>query len=127
MTLSACDTAMGGAKATGREIEGFGALAQRKGAKAVLATLWPVMDRSTGIFMQNLYRLRQEKNLSKAEALQEAQLLFIRGQVGSEKTHEKSQRGEGAEAEKKAFIPDSEAPYAHPYYWAPFILMGNWL
>lgn len=26
-----------------------------------------------------------------------------------------------------AFQPDSKAPYAHPYYWAPFFLMGNWL
>jgi CHAT domain-containing protein len=26
-----------------------------------------------------------------------------------------------------SFTPDPSAPYAHPYYWAPFILMGNWL
>ena len=26
-----------------------------------------------------------------------------------------------------AFTPDPDHPYAHPYYWAPFILMGNWL
>jgi CHAT domain-containing protein len=45
LTLSACDTAMGGGQdETGAEVEGFGALAQQQGAHAVLATLWPVAD-----------------------------------------------------------------------------------
>jgi CHAT domain-containing protein len=26
-----------------------------------------------------------------------------------------------------SFTPDPDHPYAHPFYWAPFILMGNWL
>lgn len=44
LALSACDTAYGGKDADGREIEGFGALAQKKGAKAVMARLWRVAD-----------------------------------------------------------------------------------
>jgi CHAT domain-containing protein len=24
------------------------------------------------------------------------------------------------------FTPDLQAPYAHPFYWAPFLLIGNW-
>jgi hypothetical protein len=56
LTLSACETAVGGAGAQGREVEGPGALAQTKGARGVLATLWPVTDASTGRFMQRLYR-----------------------------------------------------------------------
>ena len=48
LTLSACQTGMGGRQADGREVEGFGALAQKKGAKGVLATLWSVADQSTG-------------------------------------------------------------------------------
>lgn len=47
LTLSACDTATGGCGADGREVEGFGVLAQRLGAAAVIATLWPVADAST--------------------------------------------------------------------------------
>ena len=97
LTLSACETAMGGTKANGREIEGFGGFAQRQGAKAVLATLWPVADRSTGLFMRKMYKLRQEKNLTKAEALRQAQITFIR-----------SKR------------------YNHPFFWAPFVATGNW-
>ena len=105
LTLSAYDTAMGGGRnENGAEVEGFGALAQRQGAKAVLATLWPVADQSTGRFMQQLYRTRQSggeggrPDSSKVQALRQTQLAFLK-------------------------IPR----YAHPYYWAPFILMGNWL
>jgi CHAT domain-containing protein len=29
-------------------------------------------------------------------------------------------------ANKAVFKPDAKKPYAHPYYWAPFILIGNW-
>src|SRR5262249_52793575 len=47
LTLSACNTATGGADAQGKEVEGFAVMAQRQGAKAVLATLWSVADQST--------------------------------------------------------------------------------
>jgi CHAT domain-containing protein len=97
LTLSACDTALGGGRdEKGREIEGFGVIAQQQGAKAVLATLWPVADRSTAELMSDLYRRRQTLSLSKAEALRQSQVALLEGK------------------------------YAHPFYWAPFILMGNW-
>ena len=130
MTLSACNTAMAGSGTTGREIEGFGVLAQNQGAKAVLATLWPVMDKSTGIFMQNLYRLRHEKKLNKAEALQQAQIMFIRGEIkgsGSDGDRERNQAMKGLPGMGDKGDIKAPAPYSHPYYWAPFILMGNWL
>lgn len=109
LTLSACDTAMGGGlDETGAEVEGFGALAQQQGASAVLATLWPVADGSTGPFMQLVYGRRQtDRKTSKAEALQHAQLAFLRG----------SPSGAGKRGAK----------LAHPFYWAPYVLMGNWL
>ena len=119
-TLSACNTAMG-SNASGQEIEGLGAMAQNNGAKAVLATLWPVADRSTGLFMKTMYALRIYEGLTKVEALQETQVQFIRGLAGQNKIGSKEERGAyplGAEKN------DS---YSHPYYWAPFILMGNWL
>jgi CHAT domain-containing protein len=58
LTLSACDTATGGINATGKEVESFGVLAQRQGAKAVIATLWGVADRSTRTLMEHFYRAR---------------------------------------------------------------------
>jgi len=105
ITLSACETALGGGQdANGIEIEGFGALAQKQGARGVIATLWPVADESTGIFMQQFYRLREDKKLSKAEAMRQVQAAFIHGSASS-----------------------AAGNYSHPYFWAPFILMGNWL
>ena len=104
ITLSACETAIGGGRdENGREIEGFGALAQRQGANGVLATLWPVADDSTGEFMREFYGIRQTTpGMTKAGALRQAQMGFIRG-------------------------GKSNKAYSHPFYWAPFILMGNWL
>ncbi|MCK5188184.1 MAG: CHAT domain-containing protein, partial [Deltaproteobacteria bacterium] len=84
-TLSACNTAVGGTGANGSEIESFGTLAQDQGAKGVLATLWQVADRSTGILMQNFLKLYAEQPaITKAEALQLVQLQFIRGQNAAE-------------------------------------------
>jgi CHAT domain-containing protein len=139
LTLSACDTAMGGERADGREVEGFGVEAQNQGARAVIATLWPVADESTAEVMAGFYRRRQEKGLSKGEALREAQLALLQGRV--EFTGERATAAaqatrspealavEGRDLAKAGaphFAVDSTRPYAHPYYWAPFILMGNW-
>jgi CHAT domain-containing protein len=130
ITLSACETAIGGGKdANGQEIEGFGALAQKQGAKGVIATLWPVADRSTGLLMRHLYRFRQQQGMTKAEGLREAQLAFIRGtELGPATLEaESGANREGAGAGPGISGGDPSRPYAHPFYWAPFILMGNWL
>jgi CHAT domain-containing protein len=99
LTLSACETAISRQTKRGREIDGFAILAQNKGAKGILATLWQVNSPFTSQFMPAFYQQLTDQNvaLSKAEALQQVQ---------------------------KTFIQTDE--YAHPYYWAPFILMGNW-
>ena len=98
LTLAACETGRGGGfDEQGMEIDGFGVLAQRQGAKAVLATLWTVADESTATLMADLYRRRQSDSLTKIEALRQAQTAMM-----------------------------LRTKYAHPYYWAPFILMGNW-
>ncbi|CAK0772204.1 ABC-2 type transport system permease protein [Gammaproteobacteria bacterium] len=134
LTLSACQTAVGGQNAKGQEVEGLGTLAQKKGAKGVIATLWPVDDASTGLFMQHFYQLRQEKHLTKAEALRQAQLTLLRGDnttaspaVAETGRGEVIRVGKAGENSAPAFFADPAHPYAHSYYWAPFILMGNWL
>lgn len=135
LTLSACNTAVGGAGANGSEVESFGSLAQMHGAKGVLATLWPVIDQSTGIFMKNFYRLHKEQaDMTKAKALQQAQMLFIHGGPGTGEKQGDTQRARKARIyrgktfdEDDSFTLDPNSPYAHPYYWSPFILMGNWL
>jgi len=142
VTLSACNTAMGGADASGAEIEGMGAIIQRQGAHGVLASLWPVADRSTGTLMQTFYRLRAERpELTKAQALQQAQLGLLQG------THDRPAAGRKAgvapggdcavarrpvslsDKGSKPYQPpaDPACRWSHPYYRAPFVLMGNWL
>lgn len=121
LTLSACDTANGGAGADGKEVEGFAVLAQRQGAKAVIASLWPVADRSTRLLMQRFYQLRNaQAGTPKVEALRQAQLSLLRGtNVGTGPT---AQRGLGSDIS----MGNSATPFAHPFFWAPFILIGNW-
>ena len=131
LTLSACNTAMGGVGADGTEVEGFAALVQRKGAEAVLASLWSVSDASTSLLMQQFYRRREAgPGTSKADALQQAQLALLRGtlsaSVNAPQRSTKAPAGEGERSNLSLFVADPKAPYAHPFYWAPFILIGNW-
>ena len=123
MTLSACETAVGGG-GRGSEVEGLAVTAQLKGAKAVLATLWPVADVSTGLFMQHFYRLREARQLTKTEALRQVQLAFINGSLRGRDGAARGARASGTPASTSA---NPDAPFAHPFYWAPFVLMGNWL
>jgi CHAT domain-containing protein len=65
-------------------VEGFAALAQQKGAGAVLTTLWPVNDAFTSGLMRQFYSLGKAKSTpgnvtGKAEALREAQVALLSG------------------------------------------------
>jgi CHAT domain-containing protein len=77
---------------------GLAGLAVRSGARSTLATLWSVRDQSTADFMAKFYRELTQTKVNKAEALRRAQLAFLK-----------------------------KPRYQHPFYWAPFILVGNWL
>lgn len=133
LTLSACDTATGGTGADGKEVESFAVLAQRQGAKAVMASLWPVADASTKQLMQSFYRIRNSQpGMPKAEALRRAQVSLLRGEAGElvgniERrgllTTPSAQRNGEASA---ASGSGGKTTFAHPFFWAPFILIGNW-
>ncbi len=114
LTLSACDTGYGGATADGREIEGLGVLAQRKGARAIMASLWPVDDESTRYFMVEFYRDYLKPGVSKAEAMRRAQLALLGAPDLAARTN----------ARGPAAMPMGR--FASPYFWSPFILIGNW-
>jgi len=129
LTLSACNTGMG----DGTEVEGFGTLAQRQGAKAVVASLWPVADVSTSLLMRSFYRNWQSSpRITKLEALRRAQLELLHGaekltEGVSNRGLRLNERPNGDHSNALPFPTDAKLPYAHPYYWAPFFLMGNWL
>jgi tetratricopeptide (TPR) repeat protein len=139
LSLSACDTATGGgvkssndAKETnGEEIEGFAYLAQYLGAKAVMASLWQVSDEGTKELMLKFYQIKQAgAQLPKAEALRLAQLALLNGnyKAGEVPLWRRGVKevAENADTRLPQFHRDDKAPYAHPYFWAPFVLIGNW-
>ncbi len=133
LTLSACNTGVGDVPGEGKEVEAFGVVAQRKGAKSVIASLWPVADASTSLLMREMYRIRESAGVTKVEALRQAQIGLLRGTAaalpgsGAQRAliHEDPPSAQKVEA--PVFHTKKEAPYAHPYFWAPFFLMGNWL
>ncbi len=126
LTLSACQTAMS-SDADGRDFEGLAALAQRAGVRSVLASIWPVSDASTRYLMGRFYANRgQSPKMSKAEALRQAQIALIRGEL---KGASDDPRGEPTnpppvEVQGQPY-PKSMPEWSHPYYWAPFVLLGN--
>jgi CHAT domain-containing protein/tetratricopeptide (TPR) repeat protein len=120
MVLSACDTAVGGGhRQGGREIEGLGALVRSRGARTVVATLWPVADLSTTTLMRAFYHNRYGNGLDAAEALRRAQIAFL--------SHAGARSGAGV---RRGVRDDAEparrqSRFDHPYYWAPYIVMGD--
>jgi CHAT domain-containing protein len=78
---------------------GLAGVAVQAGVKSALASLWFVQDTATVKLVTKFYASWQDSAMSKAEALRAAQLELI--EMGGQ--------------------------YAHPAYWAPFILIGNWL
>jgi CHAT domain-containing protein len=125
VVLSACRTAASGELGNGEEILGFGYQIQRTGAEAAIASLWTVDDGGTQALMNAFYTTLQNEGTTKANALQQAQLALIAGDkeaLGGER---------GIATVQSRFGEDSTASalnrLSHPYYWAPFILIGNGL
>ena len=97
LVLSACNTAQGDNQA----ILGLAGVAVRAGARSTIATLWGANDEATSNLMGKFYQnLAADATISKAKALRQAQL---------------------------ALLAEEDSQYRHPYYWAPFVLIGNWL
>ena len=94
LVLSACQTAAG----DNRAALGLAGVAVRSGARSTLATLWSVDDRSTSSFMVEFYQGLAQSQVTKVQALRDAQLALLK-----------------------------QPEFRHPYYWAPFVLVGNWL
>jgi CHAT domain-containing protein len=123
LTLSACSTAKDYKSRNGLEMDGLGMVAQQKEAEAVLATLWDVNDLSTSHIMSDFYaRWVENPAQGKAEALRQAQLAFLHG--GAIAPGAKT--GRGFETSETPSAAQSSLGYAHPYYWAPFVLIGNY-
>ncbi|MDF5726752.1 MAG: CHAT domain-containing protein [Rhizonema sp. PD38] len=100
LALTACETALGDERAA----LGLAGVAVQAGVRSTLASLWSVPDESTPIFITEFYTSLRS-GMSKAEAVRAAQLKLIHAKKTSEINHK----------------------YDNPAYWAPFIVIGNWL
>ncbi len=124
VVLSACETAVGGPNQDGIEISGMAYSFMNSGAKAVIASLWTVDDASTSQLMHRFYQglsSRAPTPPTKAQALRQAQLVLLRGEVQRSHVRGLGVVGTG-EDERSTPRP---ATFTKPYYWAPFILLGN--
>jgi len=124
LTLSACSTAFTNRSEDGREVDSFGTIAQQLGARSVIASLWSVSDEATAVLMRTMYRLREENPaIGKSEALREAQAGIASGTLRPDVEAASQDRGV---APAHAAPSPQARNWSHPYYWAPFILIGNW-
>jgi CHAT domain-containing protein/tetratricopeptide (TPR) repeat protein len=125
VVLSACESALGGAqdpnKLDGIEISSMSYQFLNKQAKTVLASLWQVNDPSTALLMQEFYKHLADGK-TKAQALQEAQASLLTGQITAKDVNQRrATLAPVGVPERRSTVTD----FSHPYYWAPFILIGN--
>jgi CHAT domain-containing protein len=143
VTLSACETARG-RSAGGEGFVGFTQSLLMSGARSVCLSLWKVDDAATALLMQRFYanllglRPGLSRPLPKAEALGEAKS-WLRGLGRAEAAALTADlsggeaRGKGAPRRQEvppapsepSPAPGDDRPYAHPYYWAAFVLVGD--
>jgi CHAT domain-containing protein len=130
VTLSACQTGLGKYEG-GEGYLGFAQALFLAGGRSLVLSLWKVDDNATALLMTRFYqnllgkRPGLDKPLPKAEALQEAKT-WLRGLTVKEVEQHLAALPRGEEREKPAApVPAAVHPYAHPYYWAAFILIGD--
>lgn len=116
LTLSACQTAVG-------KNLGLGGVAAQYGAKSVLASLWTVSDTGTTPLMLSFYH-NYPTAKSKAIALQQTQVALLTGTVRIEGQQIQGIPNLSAVTLKQL---NQAIDLKHPYFWASFILVGNWL
>jgi CHAT domain-containing protein len=140
VTLSACETGLG-RQAGGEGLLGFVQALVQAGARSVLVSLWPVDDAATALLMNRYYqnllgkRPGLEAPLGKAEALREAkQWLRNLPRPQAEALAAQLSKGElrltvsplkPSTAALAAGADKGDHPYAHPYYWSAFVLLGD--
>jgi CHAT domain-containing protein len=126
VVLSGCETGLG-KLSTGDELVGLTRAFIYAGTPSVVASLWSVDDNSTAHLMASFYR--NLKTMSKVEALRQAQLELIGGEGRSELLARRGvggigKLGETVKSESRSQHLSSIST-SHPYFWAPFILVGD--
>jgi CHAT domain-containing protein len=124
VVLSACETGLG-KLSSGDELVGLTRAFIYAGTPSVVASLWNVEDSSTAQLMASFYK--NLKTMTKVEALRQAQLNLIRGNVNSDLLARRGIGGVGklGETPNSVLPAPSSVTTSHPYFWAPFILVGE--
>jgi CHAT domain-containing protein len=86
------------AKGDNRAALGLAGIAVRSGARSTIASLWSVEDSATATLMEDFYQELSTLGATKADALRKSQISLLKN-----------------------------PKFTHPFYWAPFVLVGNWL
>lgn len=73
-------------------------MAVRSGVRSTLAGLWTINDEAAAAYMAEFYKALAQPGATKAEAFRQAQLALMQ-----------------------------DPKWASPYFWSPFVLVGNWL
>jgi tetratricopeptide (TPR) repeat protein len=142
VVLSACQTALG-PDGGGEGLLGFAQVLLAKGARSLVLSLWKVDDTATALLMTRFYqnllgkRGGLDKPLPKAQALQEAkrwlrslpraEVEALAGQLarGSVRADDEPDRPTAPREASRPVVPAGDTPFAHPRYWAAFILIGD--
>jgi CHAT domain-containing protein len=138
VVLSACQTGLG-PDGGGEGLLGFSQVLLAKGARSLVLSLWKVDDTATALLMRRFYlNLLGPKPLPKARALQEAkgwlrslpraeaEQLAEQWTPGSVRGTEEKPGPKGpAKQACRPVVPPGDTPFAHPSYWAAFILIGD--
>jgi CHAT domain-containing protein len=121
LVLSACRTAFGD---SGAEL-GFAGLALEAGVDSAIASQWYVSDAGTLALMGEFYQ-ELSLNTTKAEALRQAQLKMLRGEIEFTEDQLFLDRGSVVPIPQdlREDIP-STTDLSHPYYWAAFSLISS--
>ena len=96
VVLSACETGLG-KEVTGEGLEGLTRAFMYAGARRVVVSLWNVNDKATAALMQRLYTGMLRSGKTPAAALRAAQIEMLRTRQ-----------------------------WQSPYFWAPFVMQGEW-
>jgi CHAT domain-containing protein len=115
VTLSACETGLG-QTAGGEGVLGLQRSIQLAGARTTVASLWGVRDEATRALMVEFYENLWVKQLPRGEALRQAQLTMLREGID---------RGLATRGPHRV-APDEVSGRLPPYFWAAFVLSGDW-
>lgn len=129
VTLSACETGLG-KKIAGEGYVGLAYAFYQAGARSQLVGLWQVEDVATALLMRRFYDNWVNHSMTKASALRDAKQ-WLRTLTFHEIDEARQKLGVASDVQPRgasvAHASDwyDEAPYAHPFFWAPFVLLGD--